>query len=467
MMSRLVYTSFIWLLACSFSFAQNVTIKGIAGSNKGKEISISLYDDLITLSQIKTDADTADARGNFELKLNIKAPQVALIRTNKLVGKIYLQPDFVYGIIFPPADSSRFIAGGTEQSVDIVVNGDSTELNARIIDFNNRFDEFWQKHYKSFVTKNLHRELDSFEVQINKRYDKVKLSYFKTYVDYNFALMNENSGRHRGFLAKRYIVNKAIGYANYEYMEFFNQYFKQYLQKQIATKNGNLLLDAINEQGSFKHLSELLKNDPLLKNDSLRELVLIKGLYELYFSPHYNKSKIRDMFGQANNSTFNAEHKKITATILRNINNLQAGSKAPDFTLLNNKRDTVRLSDFANRFVYLNFFATWCTDCLEQFKKQEELAKKFKDKIYFVSVCIDEDTNAFKSFVKQNPKYNWYFLQPGKNRSVIEQYNAKSVPVYYLINMQGNLIQSPAMKPDEGIERKFNEILKIKPRKVK
>ncbi len=445
--------------------SQNVTIKGIAGVHKGKEISVYLYDDLITNSQTKIDADTVDGRGNFELKVKISTPQVALIRTNKLVGKIYLQPNFVYGIIFPPADSTRFIAGGTEQSVDIIVNGDSTELNARIIDFNNRFDEFWQKHYKSFVTKHLHRELDSFQVQIQKRYDKVKLSYFKTYVEYSFALMNENTGRHRTFLAKRYLFDKPVDYDNYEYMEFFNQYFKQYLQKQIATKNGNLLLDAINEQGEFKHLSELLKNDIYLKNDTLRELVLIKGLYELYYSPHYRKNKIRDMFSQVNGSTKIAEHKKITSNILRDLNNLQAGSKAPDFALLNVKRDTVRLTDLTQRFVYLSFFASWCTDCMEQFKKQEQLFKKYGDKMTFVSVCIDEDTVAFKNFVKQNPKYNWYMLRPGADRSIIKTYNATSVPVYYLINTQGNFVQSPAMKPDEGVERKFNELLKIKPKK--
>jgi len=461
------YTVLCLLLVSVVTLAQNVTIKGIAGTHKGQEIAIYQYDDLVTYTQSKTDADTVDARGNFELKLTIKVPQVALIRANKLVGKIYLQPNFVYGIIFPPADSTRFIAGGTEQSVDIIVNGDSTELNARIIDFNNRFDEFWQKHYKSFVTKHLHRELDSFQVQVNKRYEKVKLSYFKTYVEYNFALMNENTGRHRGFLAKRYLFDKPIDHDNYEYMEFFNQYFKQYLQKQTSSRNGNFILDAINSQGDFKHLGELLKNDPLLKNDTLRELVLIKGLFELYYSPHFNKIKIRDMFSQAHALTKVPAHKTIISNILRNINNLLPGSAAPDFGLLNVKRDTVRLSHFADRYIYLNFFATWCTDCLEQFKKQEALHRKYGDKIIFISVNIDEDTNAFKTFVKQNPKYNWYFLRTGKDRSVIKDYNAGSVPMYYLIDRQGNFIQSPAMKPDEGIERKLDVLLKVKPKKPK
>lgn len=453
-------------LTGGFACGQNVTLRGIAGAHKGKEISVYLYDDLVTYSQSKIDADTVDARGNFELQLAVKKPQVALIRTNSLVGKIYLQPDFIYGIIFPAADSTRFIAGGTEQSVDIIVNGDSTELNARIIDFNMLFDEFWQRHYQSFVVKKLHRELDSFQLQVNKRYEKVKLSYFRTYVEYSFALMNENTGRHRAFLAKRYLFDKPIEYDNYEYMEFFNQYFKQYLQKQTTTRNGNLILDAINTQGDYRHLDELLKADPVLKNDTLRELVAIKSLFELYYVPHYSKDKIRDMFAQASALTAIPAHKKIVSNILRNISNLLPGTKAPGFELLNARRDTMRLSDYSSRYLYLNFFASWCTDCIEQFKKQEMLRKRYGDKIHFVSVSIDEDTNAFKSFVKQNPGFNWAFLHAGANKEVLSKYNVSAVPVYYLINPQGNLVQSPALKPDEGIERKFDELLKIKRRKT-
>jgi peroxiredoxin len=314
------------------------------------------------------------------------------------------------------------------------------------------------------VTKKIHHELDSFQLAIEKRYEKVKLRYFKTYVEYTFATMNENSGRHRNYLAKRYVLDRPIDYDNFEYMEFFNQFFKQYLQKATVSKNGTLMLDAINEKGDYRHLNELMKGDPYLKNDTLRELVLIKGLNELYYTPHFNKKEIRQMLDQAYSFTMIPEHKKILFNILRDINSLQAGSLAPLFHLQSAKHDTIGLERFQNRFVYLSFFSAKSVECLEQLKKQEQLFKKYGDKIYFVSICTDEDSNAFKKFISQYAvKYPWTFLQGDK--AVIQQYNAATVPVYFLIGMQGQLLQSPALKPDEGIERKFNEILKIKPRK--
>lgn len=462
-MNPRVFSFLLLTLLGSVAFAQNVSIKGVASTHKGKEISVYLYDDLITFAQTRMDFDTVDSKGVFELQLTITAPQLAIIKVGQLAGRIYLQPDFKYGIIIPPVDTSRFVAAGTEQVMEIIINGDSTELNARIIDFNERFDEFWQKHYTSFVSKHIHRDLDSFQVQIYKRYEKVKLSYFKTYLDYTFALMNENSGRHRNYLAKKYLLDRPIAYGNFEYMEFFNQYFKNYLERQTITKNGTLILDAVNEQGDYKHLNELMKSDPILMNDTLRELVLIKALNEMYYQPKNKKANIKQMLEQVNGSSNIAQHKKILFNILRVMNNMQMGSMAPSFSLKNAKRETVSLGDYANRFVYLSFFSAKSVECLEQFKKQEGLFSKFGDKIYFVSVCTDDDTVAFKNFVKQNPRYKWVFLNGDKQ--TVQMYNAATTPVYFLIGMQGQLLQSSALKPDEGIERKFNEILKIKPKK--
>jgi peroxiredoxin len=248
-------------------------------------------------------------------------------------------------------------------------------------------------------------------------------------------------------------------------MSFFNQYFKQYLQKQTSTKNGNFIIDAINEQGEYKHLSELLKNDPLLKNDTLRELVILKSLSDLYFAPHYKKDKIKQIIEQLLGATTIPEHKKIAIDILHNITNMRVGQLAPAFSLPNIKHDMIGLTNFKARYVYLNFFTTTCSDCMQELKKEEQLYRKYGDKVMFVSICTDDDTLAFKGFIKQNPTYKWTILYGGKNKKLTEQYNVKSLPVYYFISPDGYLLQSPASKPDEGIEFKFNQIFKIKEKK--
>ena len=51
-----------------------------------------------------------------------------LLSIENLTGKIYVQPNFVYGIYFPGRDSLTNNQEGTESTVDITVYGkDSTE----------------------------------------------------------------------------------------------------------------------------------------------------------------------------------------------------------------------------------------------------------------------------------------------------------------------------------------------------
>ncbi|MFL5752914.1 MAG: TlpA family protein disulfide reductase [Bacteroidia bacterium] len=457
---RIFSTLFLFIFAQFPLRAQNVTIRGAAPTHEGKEIALYVYNDLITYTQTREVFDTVDSKGGFELKLDVFHQQAVVLKIGNLTGKLYLEPYYQYAIIFPPADTERFANPNNEQSVDITIMGDSTELNARIIDFNTQFDNFWAKNYKAFVAQRLHQQLDSFQLYCNKRYAKVKNKYFKTYVEYSFASVNENTGRHHNYIAKAYLLNKPVHYTNYEYMEFFNQFFKQYLKSKESSKLGNNILDIVNEEGSYQSLNAILKDDPLLKSDSIRELVILKSMFEFYYYPKYNKEKVSAIISQLMEQTKNEEHKKIAANMLRIFQKLQPGALAPDFRLKDAKGREFSLSDFRGKFVYLEFFASWSTGSLQEMKKLEQIEKKYGDKIVFISVSVDDSLKDFTDFTKKNPKYDWLLLHYGNDKSLKEQYDIKTVPAYFFINREGYFIQSPAQKPSEGLVVKFQQILK-------
>ena len=131
------------------SNAQNITIKGKAhASHIGKEIVLSDYSDYITFTKTKESSDTIDKEGYFELKIQSLITKPLLINIDNLVGKLYIQPNFVYGIYFPAKDSLTNNQEGTETIVDISVYGkDSTELNALIVDFNTQYNNLFLKRF--------------------------------------------------------------------------------------------------------------------------------------------------------------------------------------------------------------------------------------------------------------------------------------------------------------------------------
>lgn len=445
--------------------AQNITIKGQAhASHIGKAVTLYDYSDYITYTRLKEYTDTVDKNGYFELRFQSDITKPVLIGIENLIGKIYVQPNFIYGVSFPGKDSTTNNQEGTESLVDISVFGkDSTELNALIIDFNQEYNDLFVKRKDTYLSPaRINQILDTFLIECRERYKPVKNDYFKRYVEYSFGNFFSNTSRSKTILYKQFIENRPILYDNYEYMDFFNTQFKGYLKAYASTKNGGTIFNSINDFADYRDLQQQFAGDKSIKNDSLRELLLLKGLIEFYYSPDFDKQKVQSVLEQLYQQTNIQEHKKIALNMLQSIYQLQAGAMAPDFVATDKVDKVFSLSSLKGKYIYLNFFSTQSENSLKEMQKIMDLKKKFNDKVTFVSVCLDDSVKTYKTYLKTNPKQDWVILHQGKHINAKQNYNIKSLSGFFFISPQMQLIQSPALAPSEGIEYKFNALFKPK-----
>ena len=425
-----LFTAFLPIFVFALqSVAQNITIKGKAHSSHiGKQIILSDYLDYVSYTKIIEETDTVDKDGYFEFKIFSKTTKPIFISTDNLVGKIYVQPNFVYGIYFPGKDSLNNNQEGTESYVNISVYGkDSTELNALIIDFNTQYNNLFLKSKDAYLTPTkINALLDTFLLASKKRYQHIKNPYFKKYVEYSFANFYTNTSKNKNFLYNQFIAHKPILYTNYEYMDFFNAHFKGYLKAYASTKNGGSIYNSINTFGSYQDLKREFSSDKTTSNDTLKDLLILKGLIDFYYSPDINQQQVK--------------------TILEQL-----------------YRNEFQLQNLKGKYVYLNYFSTQSDVSMKEMQKIIDLKKKFNDKVTFVSVCLDDSVKQYLSYLKANPKQNWIILHQGKNSTAKQAYQIKSFSGFFFINQQMQLAQSPALAPSEGIEYKFNAL--FRPRK--
>lgn len=461
---RLIF--FIILSTYVSCYAQNITIKGKAhASHIGKEVVLSDYTDYITYNITKESSDTIDKDGYFELKLQSKNTKPILINIHNLVGKIYVQPNFVYGIYFPAEDSTANHQEGTETTVDISVYGkDSTELNALIIDFNNQYNNLFINSTDKYLSPaKLNSLLDTFLITSKKRYKNIKNPYFKNYLEYSFANFFSSTSRSKTLLNKLFIDKKAIQYTNFEYMQFFNAHFKGYLKAYASTKNGGSIYNSINAFADYKDLQNQFKGDKSIENDTLRELLILKGLIDFYYSPDFDKKQVQSVIEQLYRETRVQAHKDIAFNMLQTIYQLQPGAQAPDFIAYNKTGQSVNLYSYKGKYIYLNFFSSESETSQKEMQKIIDLKKKFNDKVTFISVCLDDSVKTYKAYLKSNPKQDWIILHQTQNSTAKQNYNIKTLSGFFFINHQMQLTQSPALMPSEGIEYKFNAL--FRPRK--
>jgi hypothetical protein len=448
------------------SAAQNITIKGKADSSHiGKQIILSDYLDYVSYTKIIEETDTVDKNGYFEFKIYSKTTKPIFISIDNLVGKIYIQPNFVYGIYFPGKDSLNNNQEGTESYVNISVYGkDSTELNALIIDFNTQYNNLFLNSKDAYLTPTkINALLDTFLLASKKRYQHIKNPYFKKYVEYSFANFYTNTSKNKNFLYNQFIAHKPILYTNYEYMDFFNAHFKGYLKAYASTKNGGSIYNSINSFGSYQDLKREFSSDKTTSNDTLKDLLILKGLIDFYYSPDINQQQVKTILEQLYRESKIVEHQKIALNTLQNFYQLQPGANAPNFKANDIKGNDFELQNLKGKYVYLNYFSTQSDVSMKEMQKIIDLQKKFNDKVTFVSVCLDDSLKQYLLYLKANPKQNWIILHQGKNSTAKQAYQIISFSGFFFINQQMQLAQSPALAPSEGIEYKFNAL--FRPRK--
>lgn len=461
------------LIVPFLSYGQNVKIKGKAhASHIGKPISLLAYSDLITYTKTREAIDTVDKDGYFELDLQIEHTQPVELQIENLFGKLYIQPNYVYGVTFPEKDKELDIRGDVEEQVLIgVISGDTTELNTLIIDYNKVYNKMFENAATEFLNKNrIYNKLDTVQLIASWRYKNIKNNYFKSYVQYSIAESNSNASRGKNFLASNFIAGKPVLHTHFEYMTFFNAFFKGYVEAYSSTKKSENIHHLINTVTQYTAVNSYLKSDPLLSNDTLRELVIIKSLWDYYYSPQFSRELVLAVIEQMTNDTKIKAHKKILNNILQIAYNLSVGMKAPDFVAYDRTGKMVTLGDYKGRYVYLNFFSTKSVNSLKEMPKMAELVKKYGDKVTFISICTDDSIKNYKNYLKANPKYTWpiWYNKAGNDgKTAYDVYNLKAVPAFFFINQFGNLAQSPATAPTQGFEYKLKALFKPKKKDTK
>ncbi len=446
------------------SFAQKVTIKGTAKTYEDQEIGVWINNDYISNTQKQITYTNVDSVGDFSLEFNSKEIQYITLKIDKHIASMYIQPNANYDVIISPPDSGTYQNPNIEHDVKIAIKQTSkVEINALTMDYDKRFDDFLSVDYKDFVRRTPQVKIDSFKVAMHSYYSTVTNPYFTGYIDYSIAAMEKNTKMSEKKLFMTYIANKPILYNHPEYMNFFNSFYKQKLQTFALSKQGNDLNFIINDRGSFPAAANALKRNIYIPNDTICELVLLKGLYESYYDGAFKRDGIVAILKQMSTDSKVEEHKRIAQNMLNSFSKLQKGVMAPAFELPDKTGLTHSLDELrAKKYMYVMFYDASCTACLEQMKVIPSLKKVYGAKIEFVSISTDKTNAELQAFQAKNPKYDWTFLYDNTAGELKKQYEISILPAYFLIGMDGKFIQVPAESPAGDIEQVFYDLTKAK-----
>jgi len=126
---------------------------------------------------------------------------------------------------------------------------------------------------------------------------------------------------------------------------------------------------------------------------------------------------------------------------------LAPGQPAPAFTLLDINGKNVSLSDFKGKYVFIDFWATWCGPCRAEIPAYKQLIADYKGhNIVFISMSVDKDKAAWEKMVKED-KFEWLQLHDPQTIKANKKYLVMYIPTFTLIDPDGKIVNARCPRP--------------------
>jgi thiol-disulfide isomerase/thioredoxin len=119
------------------------------------------------------------------------------------------------------------------------------------------------------------------------------------------------------------------------------------------------------------------------------------------------------------------------------VNDLSAGSTAPEIKMQGVDGKEATLSALRGKVVVLDIWTTWCGPCKAMIPHEREMVERLKDKPFvLVSISADEKKETLTAFLA-NEKMPWTHWWNGQEGGIMEAWDVKYFPTTYVIDAQG------------------------------
>ncbi|MDD4746178.1 MAG: redoxin domain-containing protein [Salinivirgaceae bacterium] len=459
-----------WLtvVPMSVAFAQDstATVHGCDKSFANKAIAFVVELDPITEMLTTLHTVKVDSTGCFEVKLPLEETMPVLISFGKYSGVLYIEPGRNYDLFLPIYEDKTVVDSLNPyfEPIQFFFKTKSPivpELTDAIANFDGIFNHFVSQKFSLINKYKYYTKVDTLAPFIDSLFADVNNPYFTCYKSYSMAyLLALTALENKQSIIKDYFLNRPILYQNPAYTVLFNQIFKDYIPYFADIHYGKRIVADIARAKSYTFAMETLSNNPVLRNDTLRELVLIKGIYDAIMGEQLPYSSCMQTLDSVKILTKIPKHKEIVENIVRKTRFLSEGTKAPDFELVNAVGDVVQLKDLQGKMVYLSFININSYTAPQELMTLNMLSKKYKEQLRVVTIAIGSGSMPkIKQFFLEQ-KYEWQLLDGTNDTGLAKKYNAHISPTCYLISPEQKLLQSPAPGPNDYFEYYLIKVLR-------
>lgn len=411
--------------------ADNVTITGRV--NKPETlVRLMVYDDLLNMHETLVAETQSDAQGFFMLEGKVDKTLPASIYVGLESVDLVVVPSATYevSIIVPEVDPRASYFDRESPTLRVKTATDKglyrqIVISQDIIDYYviNYADEFFRRHQV--------RYLDSIRATINAELE-IKNDYVLQQNTYRIAAVQmavNADGGHK--VIRDYYDGKPVLYHCQAYMDLFKDLFKNYE----------------------------LTDEFARCNPELTDLVNIYKLRSLYYEDYQSRGWVKKQLQSISQKSKSSEIKKLVTNTLERFERFAQGAEAPDFELQSSDGSTVKLSDYKNTMVLLQFVDGSSRTVDHQFETLADLHRQWQDSVQLITVSTKDQIASHRRRFDEH-RYDWPLLNLGNDILLLERYEVRTFPEYFIILPDTKIGLAPAPNPDRALRENVTKLLK-------
>ncbi len=458
---------FAFALPAWAQFSPQCVIYGNAPEYAGVAITLSTPSDFISRSSRVLATDTVGRDGAYRFEFSLLETRLLTMDLGVYTAYLYVSPGESMAVALPRRRDKREAERLNPYFEPLEVQlrgrgGDSARVNDRIARFDRVFeqtaDSLFQRYSHGIpkaqgqkaYTQLLAQQSPSYQVFVNQ-YIRYRAGLFAYLCEYMRAKQ----------LSETFFKTEAVLYANPAYMDLFNIVYKQYFILHGRTEQGKAIYQAVSKKRSLSELHRVLDQNDNIKQDSLREMVILKNLYDEFFSDKFSRKALLTILDSVYSTTTIPEHTDIANVIREKITRLLPGFIPHQFALEDAEGKLHTTPEYKGKLLLLNFCATSSYTSLQDFALLRKLKERLGGQLAVVCISTDRKYEDFQTFVR-NTDFPFTFLYYGRQPQLLQDYDIRAYPTYFLLDESGRIILSPAPGPSEDLPRLLYEQYKLR-----
>jgi hypothetical protein len=461
---------------CAMVLAETTNLTGKAPSYAGEEIAFYSYSNMISFREVEIGSCFVNDSGLFECNIDLDETRLIFANLGIYNCFLYAEPGYHYELKLPEKRtkteaeamnpyfeniSIHLVVKVTGSGKDEDLPEPGQELNFLIRTFNDSFYPYYYKYVINALAYQPDRkEIEKVIADLTEPYNGYDKPYFTQYMEYRTGLLEHHAARKGNReIIDNYFKDRSFLYYNPAFMELFNEIFTDYFDLYMQENPESNLYYIVNREQSLDKLRESIRKDKALSDKTMQEFVIIKSLYDAFYNDRFSKSAIIILMDSLHAETENEFHQMVLSDIKFEITKLAIGFNPPPFELYGHDSTLIRLDDFSGEYVYLGFCNSFSYACIKEFELLKDLNSRYEKYLKIVTILIDDSFETMLNLVQSN-NYSWTFLHYSHHPEILDDYDIKGYPTYFLIDKNGTLLASPAISPAEGFERYLYNILR-------